>query len=210
MALIVAARFQTFDQAGVAAKELFEEGFLDEDIFTFYVNPAGEHDRYPIGGDRTSDPDSAGGQYGAMVGGAVSGLVLALVVAFITSSLHESVVAVVAAAGVGAYIGALVGALWMLGRRRRFSRSGVPMTKEGHPELRQAGVVLALHCTPAQERIACCILRENGGKDVEWANGRWAQGEWIDFDPLVPPQREPEPTQRDKASMPSSKAIRGT
>ena len=87
MALIVAARFQTFDQAGVATKELFEEGFLDEDIFTF-VNPAGEHDRYPIGSDRTFDPDSAGGQYGVLVGGAVSGLVLALVVAFITSSLH--------------------------------------------------------------------------------------------------------------------------
>jgi hypothetical protein len=85
-----------------------------------------------------------------------------------------------------------------------------PWAKEGHPELRQAGVLLALHCTPAQERIACRILRENGGKDVERANGRWAYGELINFDLLVPPQREPEPTPRDKASMPSGKTIRGT
>lgn len=205
MALIVAARFQTFDQAGVAAKELFAKGFRDEDIFTFYVNPAGEHDRYSIGGDRESDPDSAGGQYGAMVGGAVCGLVLALLVAFATWNLHDSAIAVVAAAGVGGYIGALAGALWMLGRRRRFSRSGVPMSKEGHPEVRQAGVVLALHCSPEQEDTAYRVLRDTGGQDVEHAKGRWVHGEWVDFDPLVPPQRVPESV---KASVPVGKTVR--
>jgi hypothetical protein len=38
--------------------------------------------------------------------------------------------------------------------------------------------------------LACRILRDTGGADVEHANGRWRNNHWEDFDPLAPPQRE--------------------
>ena len=65
MSLIVAARFQTFDQATVAVQKLFTEGFTEDDVHTFYINTAGGHARYPLGGDRVADPDAKGGHLGA-------------------------------------------------------------------------------------------------------------------------------------------------
>ncbi|MBO1113777.1 hypothetical protein [Bordetella petrii] len=191
MSLIVAARFQTFEQAESAARNLYATGFRDEDMHTFYVNTAGEHARYPLGGDRKADPDSRGASVGALVGAASLGILFALVCAVIAWQINPSAVAVTAAGGVGAYIGALAGALWVTGQGRRLSRG--TWTEDIHPEVRQAGVLLALHIQPDQEARAVAILREAGGMDVERANGRWANGNWQDFDPLTPPQREPEP-----------------
>ena len=78
MALIVAARFDTFDEAAVAARQLFDQGFTEDDIHTFYINTAGEHARFPIGGDRVADPDAKGGHFGAVAGASVLGLLFAL------------------------------------------------------------------------------------------------------------------------------------
>ena len=68
MSLIVAARFQTFDEAREAAQRLGREGFDEGDIHTFYINTAGEHARYPLGGDRVADPDARGAHIGALAG----------------------------------------------------------------------------------------------------------------------------------------------
>ena len=190
MSLIVAARFQTFDQAQAAAQSLFSAGFRDEDMHTFYVNIAGEHARYPMGGDRKVDPDSRGASTGAVIGAAALGIVFALICAVIAWQIDPSAIAVTAAGGVGAYIGALAGALWVTGRGRRLRRGN--WARDEHAEVRQAGVLLALHVAPDQEGRAVALLREAGGVDVERANGRWMNGKWEDFDPLVPPQREPE------------------
>src|SRR3546814_250191 len=191
MSLIVAARFQTFEQAESAARNLHAAGFRDEDMHTFYVNIAGEHARYPMGGDRRADPDSRGASVGALVGAAALGILFALVCAVVAWQIDPSAIAVTAAGGVGAYIGALAGALWVTGQGRRLSHG--TWAHDIHPEVRQAGVLLALHIQPDQEARAVAILREAGGMDVERANGRWANGNWQDFDPLTPPQREPEP-----------------
>lgn len=187
MALIVAARFQTFDQAEVAAQRLFEAGYRDEDMHTFYVGIAGEHGIYPVGGDRRADPDARGASVGAMLGAAGLGILFALVCAAVAWQFQPSAIAVAAAGGVGAYIGALGGALWVSGRGRRRH----PAAPRQHPEVRQAGVLLALHVQPDQEARAAALLREAGGADVERANGRWMNGKWQDFNPLEPPQREP-------------------
>ena len=189
MSLIVAARFQTFDQAEAAARSLFGAGFRDEDMHTFYVNIAGEHARYPVGGDRKADPDSRGASVGAVVGAAALGIAFALVCAVVAWQIDPSAIAVTAAGGVGAYIGALAGALWVTGQGRRLRRG--TWARDVHPEVRQAGVLLAVHIAPDQEGRAVALLREAGGVDVERANGRWMNGKWEDFDPLTPPQREP-------------------
>ena len=55
MSLIVAARFTTFPAAEDAAQKLFNAGFVEEDVTLFFVNPRGQHARYPIGGDTGTD-----------------------------------------------------------------------------------------------------------------------------------------------------------
>src|SRR5258707_13257341 len=76
MSLIVAARFTTFPAAEAAAKHLFAQGFVDQDVSLFCVNPRGQHARYPIGGDRNKDAASTDAPKGVGMGvtiGAVAG-----------------------------------------------------------------------------------------------------------------------------------------
>lgn len=190
MSLIVAARYDTFDDAGAATQTLARHGFTEDRIHTFYVNSAGAHDRYPVGGDRRHDPDARGGVGGVLVGAASLGIVAAAVAMFTVREFEYSSLIVIAAGGVGAYVGALAGAMMAVGRRKRFPASGAPqerLNEEGHPAIRTAGVLLALHVNPQEEADAIRLLRETGGQDVERANGRWEGGRWRDFDPLKPP-----------------------
>ncbi|CAB3627142.1 hypothetical protein [Achromobacter pestifer] len=193
MSMIVAARFQTFDQAALAANKLFAEGFTEDDVHTFYINSAGEHGRYPLGGDRAADPDSKGGHWGAVAGASALGLVFALLGGLIAARLTAPLLIVIAAAGVGAYLGALAGALWIVGRDKRRNPAEA-RAQENHPPVRAAGVMLALHVPVGQEGLARRVLRESGGHDIERANGRWLDGKWEDFDPLTPPRHVEAPT----------------
>lgn len=195
MSLIVAARFQTFDQATVAAQRLFAEGFTEDDVHTFYINSAGEHGRYPLGGDRLADPDSKGAHLGAVAGASTLGLVFALVGGFIALRLAAPIPMIIAAAGVGAYLGALAGALWIVGRGKRRAAANPPRVQEIHPAVRPAGVLLALHITPERDELARRVLRECGGRDIERARGRWLDGKWQDFDPLKAPRHVEAPSE---------------
>jgi hypothetical protein len=61
MAAIVAGRFDTFDQASAVAKHLYTQHFGQEDVTIFFLNPAGQHARFPLGGDvchQTADIDT--------------------------------------------------------------------------------------------------------------------------------------------------------
>lgn len=191
MSLIVAARFQTFDETREAAQRLGREGFDEGDIHTFYINTAGEHARYPLGGDRVADPDARGAHIGALAGAALVGIVLALAGGLVALWAGAAMLVVAAAAGVGAYVGALGGALWMAGRRQRRPAAAAP---QAHPPLRQAGVMLALPVAPERESAARRVLREAGGHDIERAQGRWLDGKWEDFDPLKPPRHVEAPS----------------
>lgn len=189
MSLIIAARFQTFEQAGVAANRLYQQGFPEADMHTFFVTHPGAHAQYPIGGDEYADPDARSAQWGAAAGAIIFGLLLSTLAGFFAPGILGSAWAVVVAAGVGAYIGALIGALWMSGRRRRLvAAPGMPV-EERSPDVRRSGVVLALRVDPDKQEEVAGILRAAGGKDVERAQGRWSQGRWEDFDPVAPPDR---------------------
>lgn len=195
MSLIVAARYQTFDQAGVAAEHLERHGFAGEQIHTFYVNTAGSHDRYPVGGDRREDPDATGGVIGVLCGASLLGALGAGLAMWVVDRFQYSSLIVIAAGGVGAYIGALIGAMVAIGRVRRrrtlTNAEQTPVDASGHPPVRAAGVLLALPVSPDKEAEVARLLRESGGQDVERANGRWENGKWQDFDPLVAPDPEP-------------------
>lgn len=186
MSLIVAARFETFDAAERAASALMNEGVLHDDLHTFYVNPPGAHARHPLGGDMAADPDSEGAPYSAVGGAAAVGLVGALVGGVIAFTFSDSILPLVGGAGVGAYIGSLAGAVYSLGRKRP-SRTRQQIFQAKVHEGRPSGVVLAVHTSQEHEKRIAEILRAAGGIEVERAQGRWVNGRWEDFDPLVSP-----------------------
>jgi hypothetical protein len=189
MSLIVAARFDTFDAAQNAATALMNAGVGQDDLHTFFVNPAGQHNRYPTGGDQAADPDSKGAPFGAIGGAAALGVLGAVVGGVIAASFAESVWLIIPGAGVGAYIGSLAGSMSILGRARR-RRSIEEATEEHRHEGRKSGVVLAVHTAREHEKRIASLLREAGGVEVERAQGRWRDGKWEDFDPLVAPELE--------------------
>jgi hypothetical protein len=189
MSLIVAARFDTFDSAQGAAQALMRDGVAPDALHTFFVNPAGAHDRYVLGGDRAADPDSKGGPFGAVGGAAAVGIVGALIGGVIAFTFATSFLIVVGGAGVGAYIGSLAGAMFVLGKsrpRRSLSEAVDAKVNEGRP----SGVLLAVHTSPEHEKHVARVLKDAGGQEVERAQGRWEDGKWKDFDPLVSPQLE--------------------
>jgi len=189
MALIVAARFETFDAAQGAAARLLNEGVASDDLHTFFVNPAGSHDRYPLGGDRAEDPDSAGAATGVVALAAMLGVLGAVAGAIIAFFFQASSAAVIAGgAGVGAYIGSLAGAVRGLGRNRQ--GRNYSEIKARAPAARSSGVVLAVHTQPENEKHIAAILLDQGGVEVERAQGRWKDGKWEDFDPLAAPELE--------------------
>lgn len=79
MSLIVAARFTTFPAAEDAAQRLFNSGFVEEDVTLFFVNPSGQHARYPIGGDTGTDAEAREAPKGAGKGVAIGAALGAVV-----------------------------------------------------------------------------------------------------------------------------------
>ncbi|RFU44648.1 hypothetical protein [Paraburkholderia sp. DHOC27] len=183
MSLIVAARFTTFPAAEDAAQRLFNSGFVEEDVTLFFVNPRGQHARHPLGGDTGTDANAReapkGAGKGVTIGAAVGAVVGVGIFAFFSAPMLVSLIA----AGVGAYVGSLVGAM-------SHTRSGGVLGRRDPPdqEIRESGVLIAVHVTPDSQYDAARILRDAGGAAVERATGRWQQGRWADFDPTQPPK----------------------
>ncbi|MFT4067483.1 hypothetical protein [Paraburkholderia sp.] len=184
MSLIVAARFTTFPTAENAAQKLFDAGFVEEDVTLFFVNPRGQHARFPIGGDTDTDPGAREAPKGAGMGVTIGAVIGAVVGVAIFAAFSAPLIVSLIAAGVGAYVGSLVGAMSRT-RERRPSGHRVPY----HEESRDSGVLVAVHVSPDNQPEAARVLREAGGMAIEKATGRWQQGRWADFDPL----RTPEP-----------------
>jgi hypothetical protein len=111
MSLIVAARFDSFPEAEEAGRQLFKKGFTENDVSIFFVNPAGQHARHPLGGDEDADSGAAKAHKGAIAGAALIAAVGAGIgaVAWMFSGIPAwSLVIFVA---VGGYIGSLGGAM---------------------------------------------------------------------------------------------------
>lgn len=185
MALIIAARFDTFEEAESAAAALMNKGISSDELHTFFVNPAGWHDRYPLGGDRAADPNSKGAPATAVAGAAILGLVGAVLGGAVAWLFSAPALLIVGGVAVGAYIGSLAGAVYSLGRPRQRGRFEAARAKA--TEGRRAGVLLAVHTTKENQAEIAAMLRNAGGKEVERAHGRWHQGRWEDFDPTRSP-----------------------
>lgn len=177
MSLIVAGRFTTFPAAENAVSRLFSSGFVEEDVTLFFVNPRGQHARYPIGGDVRVDAEAEKASTGAGNGGAIGAVIGAVLGVGLFKTMSASILVLIIAAGVGAYVGSLIGAMSHM-------RGGGSVPRERvHRESRDSGVLVAVHVSPETQQQAGHVLRESGGLEIERATGRWQQGRWSDFDP---------------------------
>jgi hypothetical protein len=180
MSHIIAARFTTFDAADSAKRRLLTSGIVDEDVTEFYVNPSGQHARFPIGGDEYADRQARPAGIGATGGGSIGAVAGMLVAGILTLLFFHSLLVLIVATAVGAYVGSLAGAMLMTrGGGKEEEQPFAPTA----PHERESGVLVAVHVNPAQESRVVGILREANGQDIETASGLWQRGQWSDFDP---------------------------
>lgn len=174
MERIIAGRFPTLDRADAASARMAPY-IAASDICIFHNNPPGQHD--PLEKDVEAQDEAAVDGPSSAAGGAVATALAAGAV----GTLGGPLVAIVAA-GVGAYTGSFVGALAGLG-------DADPQATEVAPEHRAGGVMLSVRISePVNELRVIETLRAAGAEDIEHAEGRWADGDWIDFDPGASPQ----------------------
>jgi hypothetical protein len=177
MANIVAAQFDDINVVDAALSSLSEAGFAPTSVDTYFLNAAGQHARYPIGGDQDVDPEAHGAEKGALAGaalGGAAGAALGLVAAPVAG--HAAAAGAIAA---GVYAGSLAGAVHSLGK--------------GHaapdpPLNRPAGVVVAVYApTSLEQKRAASIFGRYRAHAIEEADGTWKNGTWQDFDPVSIP-----------------------
>lgn len=187
MSLIVAGRFTSFPQAERASQALFEHGFVQEDVTLFFVNPPGQHARFPIGGDVSTDPGAREAPKGAAKGVALGAVVGAVVGVAVFVLAGAPMLVSIISAGVGAYVGSMIGAM---SHTRRTLEQHHGRERFVDREARDAGVLVAVHVDAATQENASRVLRDAGALDIERASGRWRDGRWADFDPTRAPHVE--------------------
>ncbi len=180
MTTIVAGRFSTHDDAARAVGALIERGFRHSDTSEFFVNPPGQHNQLPTGGDQFADAESSKAHVGAAVGaaaGSAAGIAAAAAIPGLGIPLALGVIAL------GAYTGSFMGTMSKLGD------SGDAQKLDASPG-RQGGEMVAVRVLNDEaERTALEVLKAQGAHDVERREGVWSDGQWQDFDPVEPPRR---------------------
>lgn len=177
METIIAGRFNTWEQANTTTLALLNiTGILKEDICTFYVGPPGQHATYPVGGDQHSDPDAHEAHNKSLAGSAIGAGLGGL------ASLPAGPAAAATGAVVGAYAGSLVGSLQGMLKPEEHSDQ---TENTGRP----SGIILAIRIREpfGAESSLVHILERHGAEDIEKTEGEWHDGEWLDFDPVKPP-----------------------
>lgn len=170
MTVIIAGRFEQQDEVQEAISALQRAGAPPSQISSFYVNPPGQHDMFPIGGDRDESPGAEDSDKGTAAGLAAGGLIGG------AAGTAAGPLGAVTGALVGAHIGSLVGSLSNTDE------------KKDTPLLRKAGMLVAVTAVNEQEEEkAIDTFRALGAVCVERSQGNIVNRNWTDFDPLSSP-----------------------
>jgi hypothetical protein len=177
MSTIIAGRFEQQSQAHDAVSEFVNAGFQSDQVSTFYVNPAGRHDTYAIGGDQDDSPgsqDTGKGISAGMAPGAAIGAVVGAVTTPLTGPLGA-----VTGALVGAHVGSLPGSLSSTDHGGAEDPNVLPH--------RRSGMLVAVTLPEVDwQGKAVELFKSLGADDIECAEGTIANGDWQDFDPISP------------------------
>lgn len=191
MNTIIAARVGTQQAAQDLMTELQARGIAAVDMQSFYVNPPGQHDLLPIGGDVEADTgtqDVSAGQATGVAAGAAAGLAAGAIAGAVIPPLAPIIA--VALAGVGAHVGGMAGALTSTRTADEEKRETETSTPDADAvDMRRGGMMLAVRVEPSSEKTVVDTLRAAAAEDLERAQGEWHDGQWTDFDPLAPPHK---------------------
>ena len=177
MTTIIAGGFEMLADAEAAVARLLELGVSRDHMCKYHVNPPGAHNALPAGGDRDASPGAKSAQGGAVKGAAIGAAVGIAAGAAASTMLGPAGIA--AGVGLGAYTGSLLGSLKSIDRE----------PQPGHDVVRPAETLLAVNADLARcsEEQLIRVFEECGATQIERARGTWIDGEWSDFDPLLPP-----------------------
>ena len=193
MTTLIAGRFSQQEQAENASAQLMKMGFSARDMSLFYVNPQGQHDIHPVGGDEDESHGTHHASTGAVTG-AAGGVGVGAVVGAATLPVLGPAGPLLGAA-VGAYTGSLVGALKTMKKHEEHDEqvemveesNAVPddgEVEDAHP--RKAGVLLAVAVATPEQRANAIEVLGATALEVEEAEGELQNGQWTDFDPRMP------------------------
>lgn len=188
MSMIVAGRFQTFNRAEEAAHHLIDnDGFRQDEISVFFVNPPGQHATYPTGGDVHTDAAMQQARASGLGVGTAAGVLVGGAIGYGAMQIMGlNWLAPLIMMGLGAYVGSLIGT--MVKAKPAHEDPAHRVTEDLVQEpVRESGVMLAVHVTDATETRAESALRDAGAYDVELASGTWNNGKWSDFNPVAAP-----------------------
>ena len=197
MSTIIAGRFQQQTQIEHTIEELVRAGFARDRISTFYVNPPGQHDSYPIGGDHAVSAGAHESDKGIAIGTASGAAVGAAAASFLGP------VGTVTGGLLGAHVGNLVGSLSQMKERGETGEHGEDA--DNAAPIRHSGLLLAVAVGDQDnEDQAANLLRSLGAVELERAEGTIEDGDWTDFDPSATPhplQRTPQQTRPDNPNQ---------
>ncbi len=201
MAKIIAARFETQSETEGALTALLKAGIRRDKLSIFQVLPPGQHATHPAGGDALHDRGTRKSVRGAIAGIAAGAFAGALAGWLIADALYKNwnvgalVLGTALGAAIGAYIGSLFGAL-VATRRPNPARASPEF-----PVSRKSGPLIAAEVGNDPERLAaaCDVFVGMDALEVEAADGTIRDGDWVDFDPRLPP-RIIAPIQRSAAA----------
>ncbi|HYD94795.1 MAG TPA: hypothetical protein VEC01_05675 [Noviherbaspirillum sp.] len=181
MSVIIAGRFEQQSQVEDSIEELVRAGFDRAQIVYFYVNPPGQHDLYPIGGDHATSAGAHASDKGVATGAAAGAAV------GIAATPFLGPVGTVAGGLLGAHVGGLVGGLSEM--KDKGETGDDAEDADNAVPLRHAGMLLAVAVGDREyEDRAVHVLRSLGAADIERSEGTIADGDWTDFDPTSTPQ----------------------
>lgn len=180
MTTIIAGRLQQQSAVEDTIEELVRAGFARDRIASFYVNPPGQHDAYPIGGDQAVSAGAKETDKGAALG------VAAGAAAGFAAAPFLGPVGAVTGGLLGAHVGGLVGSLSEMKEKGETGEHAEDV--DNVAPLRHAGLLVAAAIDNGdQEDGVVRIFRTMGATDIERAEGRIENGDWVDFDPVSPP-----------------------
>lgn len=195
MGTIIAGRFQQQTAVDDAIEDLVQAGFARESIASFFVNPAGQHDMYPIGGDHAESAGAHGSKEGVVKGAATGAVVGAAATAVLGP------VGTVTGALLGAHVGGLLGSLSKM--KERGETGEHDEDADNAVPVRRSGMMLAIAVGEHEnEADAINALRILGAEDIERASGTITDSEWNDFDPLSAPELVEPAASSQQASSP--------
>ena len=182
MHTIIGGRFELQEQADAALAGLQQAGFPREALAAFYINPNGQHDIYPIGGDDESSPGARKSGTGAAKGGGIGAAVGAA--AGVAATPVIGPVGIAIGAGIGAYTGSLVGAVSSTDKQSDVDeQTGQPSSTQPAVTERAPGILVAVRVDDESRQRAIDTLGTLGAADIEQATGTLRDGHWQDFDP---------------------------